>query len=212
MGAETPLAPDYSPLSSEAEQPEFVPFGSEPTQRVPCCDGQFRGQMGVEPHLAPSQRDVYPEIRGLFLVELMGRYSNILKPLLPGQSTPSMNVTIQAKRVQSSLPRVHALDRRLTPEAVQQLLGDYQAGISANQLAVRYQLSRSSIRRLLRESDVPRRYQTMTELEADQAVELYQSGLTISQVAAKLNRPWSTVQTALSRRGVGMRSRHDHHK
>jgi AraC-like DNA-binding protein len=64
--------------------------------------------------------------------------------------------------------------------AVQQLLGDYQAGISANQLATRYQLSRSSVRRLLRESGTPRRYQAMTEDEVVRAVELYQSGLTIA--------------------------------
>jgi hypothetical protein len=93
---------------------------------------------------------------------------------------------------------------------VQQLLGDYQAGISANQLAVRYQLSRSSVRRLLREAGVPRRYQAMTDGEVDQAVALYQAGLTISEVAAKLDRPWSTAQTALGRRGIVRRRRHDY--
>jgi hypothetical protein len=39
---------------------------------------------------------------------------------------------------------------------------------------------------------------------------LYQSGLTISQVAVKLDRPWSTVQTALTRRGVVRRQRWDY--
>lgn len=73
----------------------------------------------------------------------------------------------------------------------------------------RYQLSRSSVRRLLREAGVPRRYQAMTEAEADQAAELYQSGLTIAQVATKLNRPWSTVQTTLTGRGIVRRRRHD---
>jgi DNA-binding NarL/FixJ family response regulator len=89
-------------------------------------------------------------------------------------------------------------------------VGDYQSGVSANQLAVRYQLSRSSVRRLLRESGTPRRYQAMTEAEVDQASELYRSGLTITEVAVKLNRPWSTVQTTLSRRGVDRRRRHDY--
>jgi hypothetical protein len=93
---------------------------------------------------------------------------------------------------------------------VRQLVRDYQAGVSANQLATRYQLSRSSIRRLLRESGTPRRYQAMIDAEVNQAVELYQSGLTIAQVAAKLNRPWSTVQTALTRRDVARRSWHDY--
>lgn len=140
----------------------------------------------------------------------MGRYSNIPKPLLFGQSIYSVKVTVQAEPARSPLPRVHALDRRLSSEAVQQLLGDYQAGISANQLAVRYQLSRSSVRRLLREAGVPRRYQAMTDGEVDQAVALYQAGLTISEVAAKLDRPWSTAQTALGRRGIVRRRRHDY--
>jgi hypothetical protein len=144
------------------------------------------------------------------VVEVVGRYSNISQPLLSGQSISAPQVTIRQKLIQAPDPRVHALDRRLSSETLQQLVGDYQAGVSANQLAVRYQLSRGSVRRLLRESGVPRRYQAMTDAEVDQAVELYQSSLTISQVAAKIDRPWSTVQTALTRRSVITRSRHDY--
>lgn len=146
------------------------------------------------------------------MVEVVGRYSNYPKPLLSGQSVRTLPDAIQPEQVKSADPRAHALDRRLSPEALQQLLGDYQAGVSANQLAVRYQLGRSSIRRLLRESGVPRRYQAMTEDEIDQAVDLYESGLTISRAAIQLGRPQSTVQTALSRRDVDMRNRHDYHK
>ncbi len=86
-----------------------------------------------------------------------------------------------------------------------QFVDDYQAGISANQLAVRYQLSRSSVRRLLRKSGVPRRYQAMTKTEIAPSRPAVPTGLTISQMAAKLDRPWSTVQTALTRCGVARR-------
>ena len=144
------------------------------------------------------------------MVELLGRYSNFSPPLLSGQTIQALWDAIRPEPVKSPAPRVHALGRRLSSETVQQLVGDYQAGVSANQLAVRYQLSRSSVRRLLREAGVARRFQAMTEDEVGQATELYQSGLTISHVAAKLDRPWSTVQTALTRRGVVRRSRHDY--
>lgn len=144
------------------------------------------------------------------MVEVVGRYSNFPQPLLSGQSIRALQAESRSGPTQSSTPRVHAIDRRLSPDVLQQFLGDYRAGVSANQLAGRYQLSRSSVRRLLREAGVPQRYQAMTELESDQAVELYQAGLTISQVATKLDRPWSTVQTALGRRGVVMRRRHDY--
>lgn len=122
-------------------------------------------------------------------MEVVGRYSNFLQPLLSRQSIRAVATAIPREPAQSSLPRVHAIDRRLSPETLQQFVGDYQAGVSAHQLAVRYCLSRGSVRRLLRESGTPRRYQAMTDQEVDQAVELYQSGLTIAQVAVNLDRP-----------------------
>ncbi len=96
------------------------------------------------------------------------------------------------------------------PQTVDQFSGSGH-GVSANQLAMRYHLSRGSVRRLLREAQILRRYQAMTDNEVDQAAELYQLGLTIAQVTAKLDRPWSTVQAAFGRRGVIRRSRHDYH-
>ncbi|MFL6162355.1 MAG: helix-turn-helix domain-containing protein [Jatrophihabitantaceae bacterium] len=82
--------------------------------------------------------------------------------------------------------------------------------MSAKQLANRYQLSRASIRILLRESGLPQRHQAMTEGEIDRAVELYAAGSTIAEVAAVLGRPCSTIQTVLTRRSVAMRRRHDY--
>ncbi len=164
------------------------------------------------PNMLLSDWYTYLKIRlqANVLVEVVGRYSNIPRLLLSGQSRHGVRRANPPGPVKTPTPRVHALYRRLGPEGLQQVLTDYQAGISANQLAPRYGLSRASIRSLLRESGVARRYQAMTEAEINRAVELYQSGLTISQVAAKLGRPWSTVQTALTRRGVVMRSRHDY--
>jgi hypothetical protein len=137
------------------------------------------------------------------LVELLGRYSKIAK-----QSDLCHSNTVRPVPV--AVPQVHALERRLNADTQQQLLADYQAGVSARQLAKRYRLSRSSIRVLLRASGMPQRYQAMTDAETEQAVELYVGGLTIAEVAAKLERPWSTVQTALGRRGIVMRRRHNY--
>lgn len=136
-------------------------------------------------------------------MEVVGRYSKL--PNLPRLPHFNTNHTIPIAR-----PRIHAIQRRLSQEVREQLLADYQAGISAKQLASRYQLSRSSIRVVLRESGLPQRYQAMTEAETDQAVELYSAGSTIAEVAAVLGRPCSTIQTALARRGVTRRSRHDY--
>ena len=138
------------------------------------------------------------------VVELVGRYSKLPAPL-----------SLEISRSRScppahSAPRVHAIQRRLSQEIREQLLADYQSGVSAKQLASRYRLSRSSIRTVLRESGLPQRYQAVTESETDQAVEFYSAGSTIAEVAAVLGRPCSTIRTALARRGVAMRRRHDY--
>ena len=134
----------------------------------------------------------------------MGRYSKLPASRSlrsPGRPSP---------RPADSPPRIHAIQRRLSPEVRERLLADYQAGVSAKRLAGRYQLSRSSIRAILRETGLPQRYQAMTEAEIDQAVELYAAGSSIAEVAVALGRPCSTIQTALARRGVARRSRHDY--
>lgn len=138
------------------------------------------------------------------MVELVGRYSKLPAPrsLQPRRPHPL--------RPADSAPRIHAIQRRLSRETREQLLADYQAGVSARQLAGRYELSRASIRILLRESGLPQRYQAMTEAETDQAVELYGAGSTIAEAAVVLGRPCSTIQAALERRGVARRSRHDY--
>lgn len=137
------------------------------------------------------------------MVEVLGRYSKIAKPSNICHFNTVRPVPIAA-------PRVHAVGRRLSAEIRQQLLADYQAGVSAKELARRYQLSRSSIRAVLRASGLPQRYQAMTVVELDQAVELYAGGSTIAEVASVLGRPYSTVQTALTQRSVAMRRRHDY--
>lgn len=148
-------------------------------------------------------------VTDLSMVEVVGRYSNFPQPLLSSQSGQGVHYTNRPE-LPVTTPRVHAIRRRLSPEKLQQLLADYRAGTSANELAQRYDLSRATIRVLLRESGVPRRYQAMPEAEADQVVALYVGGSTIAEVAAMLGRPCSTVQTALTRRRVPMRRRHDH--
>jgi hypothetical protein len=107
-------------------------------------------------------------------------------------------------------PRVHRVETRLGPEQLTQLTRDYQDGATTKQLRDAYHLNPASIRRLLIEAGVHRRGQPMTPDEIDLAVERYTAGMTMAQVGEELNRPLSTIQTALSKHGVATRSRHDH--
>jgi hypothetical protein len=190
---------------SRISQGRFHP----PRQHCHVDASRFHRDAGVPAHVH-SDRNTGRYSDRYTVAELVGRYSNIPELPLFGQSSPDTKCANGPEPIQTPLPRVHAIHRRLSFGRLQQLLADYQAGTSANQLARRYDLSRASIRVLLREADMPRRYQAITKAETDQAVELYAAGLTIAQVAAKLDRPWATVQTALTRRGVVRRSRHDY--
>jgi hypothetical protein len=50
----------------------------------------------------------------------------------------------------------------------------------------------------------------MTTDEVEGAIKRYTAGMTMAQVGEELNRPLSTIQTALSKHGVAARSRHDY--
>jgi hypothetical protein len=107
-------------------------------------------------------------------------------------------------------PRVHRVETRLGLEQLTQLTRDYQDGATIKQLRDSYHLNPASIRRLLIEARVQRRGLPMTTDEIDLAVERYAAGMTMAQVGEELNRPLSTIQTALSKHGVAARSRHDY--
>jgi DNA-binding NarL/FixJ family response regulator len=140
----------------------------------------------------------------------MGRYSNFPQALLSGQSGRAALATKRPNCQRSPSPRVHALHRRLSPETQRQLQTEYQTGTSANQLAIRYQLNRASVRRLIQRGGIPPNRRSLTEAEVEQAVELYATGLTVARVAAQLGRPPTTVHATLRQRGVQLRSRHDY--
>lgn len=144
------------------------------------------------------------------VVELLGRYSNFPQPQLSGQSSYAAFARKRPNTQQSPPPQVHALHRRLSPETLRQIQTEYQAGASANQLAVRYQLNRASITRLLQRAGIPPNRRSLTEAEIEQAVKLYATGLTVARVAAQLGRPPTTVHATLRQRGVQLRSRHDY--
>lgn len=103
------------------------------------------------------------------------------------------------------LPRVHRLDVRLGAEALDQLIIDYQAGLTGPELQSRYGLSKGSVLRLLHEAGVQLRRQPVRGGQLAEMVALYESGLSIRQVAAELGLPKTTVQDALPRSGVAMR-------
>jgi FixJ family two-component response regulator len=91
-------------------------------------------------------------------VDLLGRYSKeveldvLLRSL--GQVTPGPSQSLPEA---TPTPRIHALERRLRREDFDQILVDYLAGKTSRQLAREYNLSKTSVLRILHRSGVVRR-------------------------------------------------------
>lgn len=101
--------------------------------------------------------------------------------------------------------RQHQLIFRLDAESVNGLAADYDAGMSVAGLQEKYELSKASVRKLLREADVVMRRQSLTADQLRLATLRYQDGLTIRQVAAELGLSKTTVQNTLRMAGLQMR-------
>jgi transposase len=72
-------------------------------------------------------------------------------------------------------------------------------------LQVNFELSKGSVRKLLSAAGVSMRKRPVAQDKVEEIVELYGTGLSIRQVAAKTGVPKTTVQNLLAKSGVVMR-------
>lgn len=98
------------------------------------------------------------------------------------------------------------LRRRLTPQAIAELVARYNAGEHTPALSRQYGLSKTGLVELLRTEGVPLRRRSMTLQDAERAVRLYESGLTIDEVVKQVGYSYSTIQRLLHQKRVGMRA------
>jgi transposase-like protein len=72
-------------------------------------------------------------------------------------------------------------------------------------LADEYGVAKSTILRILRESRVVVRRQSLTAEQVSEAADLYESGLSLSQVAKRLDVNQETMRVAILKAGVILR-------
>lgn len=137
------------------------------------------------------------------LVELLRRYSN--RPDLDYLLKRAERGRHRAEAGEASRPQRHKISKRLSAEAIAQLIADYEAGAESTELTKRYGLGKGTVLSLLRGSGTTIRHQGLTDAETTRAVALYASGLSVVAVADRVGRPMSTVYLALKRAGVRMR-------
>ena len=109
-----------------------------------------------------------------------------------------------AKEKHAAPPR--NLRRRLSPQAIEDLIARYTAEEKTPALSREFRISESGCRDLLRAEGVSLRGHAITPKDADLAVQLYEHGLTITQVVAQIGYSHGTIRTALLKRGVTLRS------
>lgn len=127
-------------------------------------------------------------------MELVGRYSKL--PRLPhvGHLTPDRGPS-------GPLPRIHNAQKRLGPEAVAQLISDYQAGAPSTALMSRYHLGKGTVLQILEHGGVSRRNQPLMPDQRTEAIQLYLSGWSMAKVGRHYGRAHTVIRDLLRRHG-----------
>jgi hypothetical protein len=81
----------------------------------------------------------------------------------------------------------------------------YEAGEVSTDLAIEFGVAKTTILAILREANVVRRRQPLTPRQVADATALYESGRSLSQVAAKTRLKQDTIRVALKAAGVKLR-------
>ncbi|MBF6546983.1 hypothetical protein IU424_28480 [Nocardia brasiliensis] len=96
-------------------------------------------------------------------------------------------------------------NRKLSDPEKVELARDYLRGMTVYLLAEKFSIQRQTVSRHLHSMGIPMRQQGLSEEQVDRAAELYEEGLTLKKVGARLGADAGTVRLALLRRGVKMR-------
>ena len=109
------------------------------------------------------------------------------------------------RRMHRKTRRKRQVQRRLTPDEVEQLVRDYQAGDSMQQLARRWRLHRTTVAEQLRREGVPVRQRGIRAERLNEAIRLYNEGWSCLRLADRYDCDDETVRQALRRANVRLR-------
>lgn len=132
-----------------------------------------------------------------------------LSPLSPDDlnklAKRSLDFPLDDPSIVNSQPYRRAIKRRITHEERKEIVERRQTGESAKVLSEDYGISESAVRDLITNEEVQFKDYRITPEDIDQAVELYESGLTVKQVVIRLCYPIGTIRRVLREKGVVMR-------
>lgn len=94
---------------------------------------------------------------------------------------------------------------RLPASTKAEIVARYEAGETSTALAAEYGVAKSTVLNLLRTSGAAVRRQPLTPEQVSEAVRLYESGLSLSEVAERLQVNQETMRMAILKAGVTLR-------
>lgn len=98
--------------------------------------------------------------------------------------------------------------KRLTESEISILVANYRAGSPITALADKFEVNRQTIAVHLKRQGVMLHVTRMSDEEAEEALRLYATGLSMTQVGKRLGRSASLVYLTLKRRGITARDSH----
>ena len=109
--------------------------------------------------------------------------------------------TLSKRVAQSRQPVELVRNRHLTQDQIDTLCDDFRAGASIAELARRHQLHRSTITHHLQEAGLkqPGRQYKLTDTQIQQAIQLYDSGLSLADVGHRLGVDAATIRNTFTR-------------
>jgi DNA-directed RNA polymerase specialized sigma24 family protein len=114
--------------------------------------------------------------------------------------------TLLPRRLRSKTSRSRQVQRRLTPEEVEQLVTEYQSGDNMLPLAQRWRLHRTTVAEHLRRAGISVRQRGIPAERLRDAVQLYHEGWSCQRLASHFGCNAETVRQALKQAGVQLRA------
>lgn len=98
--------------------------------------------------------------------------------------------------------------RQLDAEQVEQLIADYQSGVTVYELGDRFGIERRTVSSILHRHGVPMRRRGLSPDQVDDAIHLYNLGWSLARVGQHLDVDHTTVLNKLRERGIPTRDTH----
>jgi hypothetical protein len=116
-----------------------------------------------------------------------------------------------ASRVPATVPMPPRRARRLTEEIVAKIAAEYESGktvYTVYEISKSLNVPRTMVSKHLARAGVATRRRPLTETQIDEAVRLYESGLSLARVGERVGAAPRTIQLRLREREMSLRDCH----